>query len=137
MARYRLLFPDTEIVACDTGDWYVLHWKTCSLFEQETHSCSAQDTASKPRVCAFFNQYECWFKQNFVLDTDTPPLRLNHARFERWLEAVSLDDRGGVLSMPTIEASCEIVQDLPISPVFRRLGDGTKAILRKVLQREG
>jgi len=126
MILYRLQFPETELVICRTGEWYLLHWKTCSRFQKGTYSCSLQGTSEKPQVCSFFNQYDCWFKQNFVVDGQTSVIRVDQNRFGQWIKGIRLDESGKVMALPDFDEMREMVAEILISPVFSILAPGTK-----------
>lgn len=136
MIRYRLQFPETELVICRTGEWYLLHWKTCSRFRKETYSCSLQGTAEKPQVCSFFNQYDCWFKQNVVVAGQSSAIRVDQNRFEEWAKGIRLDERGKVVAFPPFDEMREMVADIPISHVFSILPPGDKTKLRGLMLKE-
>jgi hypothetical protein len=118
MARYRLLYPKTEFVFCDTGDWYLLHWKTCSFFLRETCACSVHSSSQKPQICDSFNQDDCWFKQNFIEAPEKTVIRIDLMRFERWLQEVRQMESGGNVLLPPFEESRRIVSGIPVSPAF-------------------
>ena len=107
--RYALGFPATEMVVHRDGSWQMLSHRACTLLDGETSLCTVHGTSRKPKVCAFFNPYRCWYKRNFT--TDDPPdiVRLDSARFELLLEAVSFDDEERIEAIPSWEALHAIV----------------------------
>lgn len=136
IVRYRLLFPGTELIFSRTDEWYLLHWKKCTLFREDTYSCSAQGSDEKPQICSYFNQYDCWFKQNFVAEIDKAIVRLDQRRFERWLKDVKVDETGRVVSLPLFGETCKIVSGMPIAPTFSLLLPGSVTKIRRVKQQE-
>jgi hypothetical protein len=122
--RYRLLFPGTELVFSRADEWFILHWKKCSLFLEDTFSCAAQVSDEKPQICSYFNQYDCWFKQNFITEIETNIVRLDRRRFAEWVKEIKVDEAGKVVSLPLFEESSKMVSEIPIAPIFSLLPTG-------------
>ena len=118
-ARYLLLFPATEMVVTNKGEWYVLKWSTCREFDESSCACGIHGTNEQPRICFAYNAYNCWYKRNFV--TDQPPelYRLDLARFDVWVNEILFDDAGKIARAPNFEAAQALLRDLPLSPTFR------------------
>ncbi|GAM08078.1 hypothetical protein OR1_00348 [Geobacter sp. OR-1] len=127
MARYRLLFPGTELLVCDTGEWYLLHWKACSFFQQATYTCTVHSSEEKPRICERFDQEECWFRCNFVDSPGESLLRMDRARFERWSQEIRSAETGEDLLLHSFEQSRQIVSAIPIAPLYTPLTPDDKA----------
>lgn len=118
-ALYRLGVPGSELVVGSNGDWMLVYWLTCALFDEDSCSCSVHGTPAQPKVCVYYDPYDCWFRRSFVGAAPETVVRMNRARFEKWMKAVEIDVQGGIVELPTFEDSRRLVADLPIEPVFR------------------
>ena len=113
---YMLLFPRTEVVVSINGDWNILKWEDCHAFEAFTLTCKIHDTPEKPRTCAMYNPYNCWYKKSFVLNEPPQAYRLDLARFNLWVTEVKFSSDGKIMSGPNFERALEILKDQPIEP---------------------
>lgn len=117
--HYMLLFPNTEVVVTATGDWFVLEWQECREFEASTCACRVHHSTVQPRICFYYNAYDCWYKKNFVGELPPQIYRLNLSRFEIWVNEILFDDKGKIVSAPCFEKSQEILKATPIEPTFQ------------------
>jgi len=116
--RYLLLFPDTEVLVSVTGDWSIVKWSTCGELDGACATCRVHGTPAQPRICATFSPYNCWYKRNFVAGGTPETYRLDRARFDRWVEAIGLDQDGRIVAAPSFEEAQELLAGSPISPVL-------------------
>jgi Fe-S-cluster containining protein len=117
--RYLLLFPNTEIVISSDGSFSLLKWQICHLLETQTCKCSVHGTPQKPHICVFYSPYNCWYKRNFVEGQTPETYRLNLARFNCWVNEITLSEEGQIISVPSFEKSQEIVSQIPIEVTFQ------------------
>lgn len=125
--HYMLLFPRTEIVVTRGGEWNIVKWENCGEFDADSLICKMHGTPGKPRTCAMYNPYNCWYKKAFVLDGSPEMYRLDLARFEAWLNDIHFAEDGKISSAPNFERSLEILKDIPIEPCLRPLPVDTLA----------
>ncbi len=119
--HYMLLFPHTEVVITLNGEWSILKWEQCSEFDTCTHTCKLHNTSDKPRTCAMYNPYNCWYKRAFVLNDSHQVYRLDLVRFNQWVTELQFGEDGKIISAPNFERSLEILKDMPIEPYLETL----------------
>lgn len=117
--RFSLQFPGTEFIVSPNGDFSLVKWSTCQLFDEKKCSCSVHGTSKQPLTCIHFNPYQCWYKRNFV-DAPTPPdlYRLNMPRYEIWVKKVEFDSNHNIAKLPSFTESYALIKDIPITPLF-------------------
>jgi|WetSurMetagenome_2_1015567.scaffolds.fasta_scaffold643876_1 hypothetical protein len=120
--HYMLMFPRTEVVVTINGDWSIVKWENCGEFEAAAHTCRLHNTAAKPRTCAMYNPYNCWYKKSFVGRNSQQLYRLNLARFEVWVNELQFAEDGKIMTAPDFERSLEVLKDMPIEPCLEPLG---------------
>lgn len=118
--RYMLLFPGTEVVVTTSGEWKIIRWQDCSALEAETITCRMHNTSAKPRTCAMYNPYNCWYKRSFVTDGSAEVYRMDLARFEVWVHEIQFGEDGQITSVPNFERSLKVLKDMPMEPSFHR-----------------
>jgi Fe-S-cluster containining protein len=119
--RFSLLFPDTEMIVSSTGEFSLVKWSTCSLFNEKTCRCSVHSTPKQPLTCVHFNPYQCWYKRNFVTDGPSPDVyRLNTERYEVWVKKIEFDEDNNVVAFPSFQEAQEMLKDIPLERTFKR-----------------
>ncbi len=119
--RFSLLFPGTEFIVAATGEFSLVKWSTCSLFNEKTCRCSVHGTPKQPLTCVHFNPFQCWYKRNFVTDGPSPDVyRLNMARYEVWVKNIEFDDDNNIKALPSFQEAQELVKDIPLDYIFKR-----------------
>ena len=118
--RFSLLFPNTEFIVAESGEFSLVKWRKCSLLDDTKAMCTVHSTPEQPLTCVHFNPHQCWYKRNFV-DTDTPSdvYRLNMDRYKVWIKSVAFNADGEVESFPAFQEAQEMFKDIPISPTFK------------------
>lgn len=97
---FMLGFAGTEAILHSEGQWQLLVQRTCRFLDQETSLCTHHDTPRKPKTCAFFNCYQCWYKQNFSAETPVDLIRFDLEKFEAVLFQVQFDEDGRITQIP-------------------------------------
>ncbi|AIK95631.1 hypothetical protein [Candidatus Odyssella acanthamoebae] len=116
--RFSLLFPNTEITISITGEFSLVKWATCQLFDTDSCLCGVHNTPKKPLTCVHFNPHGCWYKRNFVTEDAPDICRLDLKRFERWVQEIEFEnDR--VISAPTFQETQEMIRAIRIQPTFK------------------
>jgi hypothetical protein len=115
--RYMLLFPRTEFSVTLTGEWSIIKWEDCREFDAGTHTCKLHNTAAKPRICAMYNPYNCWYKKSFVLNDVQQVYRMDLERFNTWVDELKFAPDGKITQAPDFERSVEVLKDIPIEPI--------------------
>lgn len=117
--RFSLLFPDTEFIVAESGEFSLVKWQKCTILDTEKASCTVHSTPDQPLTCVHFNPHQCWYKRNFV-DTDqaTDVFRLNMERYEAWVENIEFGADSNVTAFPEFEEAQDIVRNIPITPNF-------------------
>ena len=117
--RFVLLFHNSEVSISSEGQWSLIQWQTCRLFEEKNCTCSVHNTPKQPLICREHSPYQCWYKRNFVESNASSEIcRLNLERFEDWIKKVTFDEGGMILSLPSFEEMKEMVKKIPIEPKF-------------------
>ncbi|MDB9394464.1 YkgJ family cysteine cluster protein [Microcystis aeruginosa] len=115
--RYVLLFENSEVAVSINGEWSVVKWQKCTLFEENSCTCSVHGTPKKPLICQEFSPYQCWYKRNYVEENNGGEIyRLNLERFEALLKEISFDEGGMITLFPSFEQAKEIVEKITIEP---------------------
>jgi hypothetical protein len=114
--HYMLFFPHTEVVVTLNGDWSIVKWESCREFDAAAHTCRLHNTPAKPRTCAMYNPYNCWYKKNFVANQSQQVYRLDLVRFNTWVGELQFAGDGKIIAAPDFERALEVLKDLPIGP---------------------
>lgn len=129
--RYMLLFPNTEVIVSRNGNWNIVKWEDCREFDITTQKCKLHNSPIKPRTCAMYNPYNCWYKKIFVLQGSEEVYRINIERFNIWINEIRFDEDGQIVEAPDFERSLEVLKNIPIEPCFKPLeGDNLVSDLR-------
>lgn len=108
---YMLGFPTVRMMLNSDGQWHVLIEQPCRLFDQETGRCTVHDSAEKPKTCAFFNPYRCWYKQAFTSSNNSSgPICFDVEAFKAFLAHVRFDEHGSILEIPSWECTRDLVE---------------------------
>lgn len=121
--RYLLLFRNTEMAVSTAGEWSIVKWEECSALDVDTCLCRLHNTPQKPHTCTQFNPYNCWYKNNFVLEGSQDVYRLDLKRFDVWVKEVQFAEDGRIIAGPDFERSMEILQEMPIERHFVPLSE--------------
>lgn len=117
--RFTLLFPNTELVVAETGEWSVMRWANCIFLDEKDCTCTVHGTPAKPKICVQYDAHNCWYKRNLV--TDDPPeiYRLTGRRFEAWVREITFHEDGRIASVPSFERAREVVAAIPVEVEMR------------------
>jgi Fe-S-cluster containining protein len=119
--RFCLQFPGTEFVVSEAGEFSIVKWVQCSLFDEKKCTCSVHSTPKQPLTCVHFNPYQCWYKRNFVDVTVSPNIyRLNLERYEAWVKKIEFDEDHNIISFPSFSQVQSLIKDIPITPIFKK-----------------
>lgn len=119
--RFSLLFPDTEFIVSEAGEFSLIKWTKCAKFDEEKCTCTVHATPEQPLTCVHFNPFQCWYKRNFVTDGPSPDVyRLNMARYEKWVTKIEFDSDNTITKFPSFEEAQDLLKDIAIEPAFKR-----------------
>ena len=117
--RFSLLFAQTEMAVAASGEWSLIRWQTCSLFDRDHCACTVHSTPAKPKICSEYNAHNCWYKRNYVGDAPPDIYRLDLRRFEVWVKEIVFDENGAIRSVPSFERSQELLRPLNLDVELR------------------
>jgi hypothetical protein len=107
---YMLGFPNVRMLLNSDGQWQVLIEQTCQLFDEKTNLCTVHNSPRKPKTCAFFNPYSCWYRLSFHNKENPPELiQIDMKAFENILPLIRFGEDGNIMEIPTWEVIRDIV----------------------------
>jgi hypothetical protein len=106
--RYMLGFPGIAMILSPNGTWQVQVEQTCRHLVAKDNTCKLHHTPNKPKTCAFFNPYNCFYKRNFSEKHPPKITRINAVSFEILINQIEFDDLGNITSVPQFEAIAQI-----------------------------
>lgn len=125
--RFALNFPDTEFIISQAGEFSLVKWSKCSLFDEKQATCTVHSTPKQPLTCVHFNPHQCWYKRNFVTEKEAPDvLRLNMERYDVWVQKIEFEEDQSIKSFPDFAEMQEAFKDIAIEPVFKKDANLTK-----------
>jgi hypothetical protein len=109
--RYMVGFQSVKMILTSDGQWQVMVEQPCRLLDASTNLCSVHATPRQPKICVYFNPYQCWYKRNFT--TATPPdiIRIDLDALDAILAHVRFDDDGNIVELPTYEAIRQLASE--------------------------
>ncbi len=109
--RYMLGFKNVEMIVNSEGQWHVYLKETCQLLDEKTNLCTVHNTSRKPKVCDYYNPYQCWYQRN--LTTENPPdtILIDREGIERILPHVKFDNDGNIKEVPNWEKMRELLNN--------------------------
>jgi len=106
--RYMLGFPKITMLLRADGTWQTSIDVVCDLLDQETNRCTVHGTARQPKVCSYFNPYQCWYKRNFTTDQAPDVISIDRERFDALLADIRFDAHGRIVELPSAARIREI-----------------------------
>jgi Fe-S-cluster containining protein len=126
---FCLQFPGTEFIVSEAGEFSIVKWAMCSLFNEKKCICSVHSTPKQPLTCVHFNPYQCWYKRNFVDVVMSPNIyRLNLERYAVWVKKIEFNDDHTITAFPSFQEAQELLKDIPIEPTFKKDNSLKKAL---------
>lgn len=114
--RYLLNFRTVKVIVSKAGDWSLLIEQNCIQFDETNYLCKVHGSIEQPKICVYFNPYQCYYKVNLQSENPADVYKLDRRKFEQWVQYVYFDENGQIVEAPSFETSLQVLRDLERTP---------------------